>query len=44
MIYDNTKIDALDGSGNPYNFSSVIAKYVSYRFPSIKTVRTLRKI
>lgn len=26
MIYD-TKIDALDGSGNPYNFSSIIAKY-----------------
>lgn len=26
MIYD-TKIDALDGNGNPYNFSPILAKY-----------------
>jgi outer membrane protein OmpA-like peptidoglycan-associated protein len=40
MIY-NTKIDALDGNGNPYNFSSVTANYgpTGYQYKDRKKIK-----
>jgi hypothetical protein len=46
MIY-NTKIDALDGNGNPYNFSSVIAQYgpTGFQYKDRKKIKKdLKKI